>query len=71
MAASVRKVDESPITFPANRKALDFILDMLDTEGLEAAQSAFEKIVAPEKKDGDDEDGEGDGAADVAGAAKN
>lgn len=45
MAASVCEIDGSPITFPKNRAELDAVLDMLDTEGMEAAIKAFTRIV--------------------------
>ena len=45
LAAHVREIDENPLPFPRNREELDAILDRLDEEGMEAAATAFSKLM--------------------------
>lgn len=45
IAASVCEIDNVKIPFPKNRGELDSVYDRLDAEGLEAASTAFLRLV--------------------------
>jgi hypothetical protein len=63
VAASVCEIDNVPIPFARNRGELDAIYDRLDREGMDAAMTAFFRLLP--KRETDDE-----GAADPTDSAK-
>lgn len=51
IAASVCEIDGNHYPFPRTRAELDFIMDVLDEEGISAAVRAFGTLVTPKTED--------------------
>ena len=54
-SAAVRKIDGAMFPFPRTREELDSTMGILDSEGLAAAASAFQKLTAADAPDSEGE----------------